>query len=322
MTAITATTKTTSAPSDLLRASDLTADQLHELLELAAAMKTDKRGWVDAFRGETLAMLFDKPSTRTRVSLATAAARLGMTPLPLHQDELQTGRGETIADTGRALSAYVAAITVRTFAHESVVELAQAATVPVVNALTDKHHPCQALADLLTLNEHFGTLAGLKVSYVGDGNNVAHSLMEAGALAGMTVAVAAPARYQPLPEVTESATALAETHGGAIVVTDDLLEAIDGADAVYTDVWISMGDEAEREERLTALAGYQVNAELMALASKDAIFLHCLPAHREEEVTAEVLDGPRSLVWQQAANRLPTQQALLYSLISGRGGLT
>jgi ornithine carbamoyltransferase len=323
MTAITATTKTTaSTPSDLLRASDLTADQQEQLLELAAAMKSDKRGWVDAFRGETLAMLFDKPSTRTRVSLATAAARLGMTSMSLHQDELQTGRGETVADTGRALSAYVAAITIRTFAHESVVELAEAATVPVVNALTDKHHPCQALADLLTLKAHFGALAGLKVAYVGDGNNVAHSLLEAGALAGMTVAVAAPAQYQPLPEVTASATALAEANGGAIVVTDDLLEAIDGADAVYTDVWISMGDEAERGERLAALAGYQVNVELMALAGKGAIFLHCLPAHREEEVTAEVIDGPTSHVWQQAANRLPTQQALLYSLISGQFGQT
>jgi ornithine carbamoyltransferase len=321
MTAITATTKTTaSTPSDLLRASDLTADQQEQLLELAAAMKSDKRGWVDAFRGETLAMLFDKPSTRTRVSLATAAARLGMTPMSLHQDELQTGRGETIADTGRALSAYVAAITIRTFTHESVVQLAEAATVPVVNALTDQHHPCQALADLLTLKERFGGLAGLKVAYVGDGNNVAHSLMEAGALAGMTVAVGAPVAYQPQAEVTASATALAEANGGAIVVTDDLLEAIEGADAVYTDVWISMGDEAERDERLAALAGYQVNPELMALASNDAIFLHCLPAHREEEVTADVIDGPRSLVWQQAANRLPTQQALLYTLIAGQLG--
>jgi ornithine carbamoyltransferase len=318
MTAITATTKTTaSTPTDLLRASDLTAAQQEQLLELAAAMKSDPRGWVDAFRGETLAMLFDKPSTRTRVSLGTAAARLGMTPMPLHQDELQTGRGETIGDTGRALSAYVAAITIRTFTHSSVVELAEAATVPVVNALTDTHHPCQALADLLTLKEHFGSLAGLKVAYVGDGNNVAHSLMEAGALAGMTIAVGAPAAYQPNPQVTASATKLAEENGGAIVVTDDLLEAIDGADAVYTDVWISMGDEAEREERLAALAGYQVNRELMALASKDAIFLHCLPAHRDEEVTADVIDGPSSLVWQQAANRLPTQQALLYTLIAG-----
>ena len=309
-----ATAHTTATPTDFLRVSDLTARQLHELLELAAAMKADKRGWIDTFRGETLALLFEKHSTRTRVSLATAAARLGMTPLTLSSAELHLSRGEPIADTARVLSGYAAAITVRTYSHELVEELAAAATVPVVNALTDGHHPLQALADLLTLEERFGGLAGVKLAYVGDGNNVAHSLLEAGALAGMTVAVAAPAGYQPSPQVVADAQAL----GGRIVVTDDVLEAVEGAEAIYTDVWVSMGEEAERDERLTALAGYQVNAELMALAADGAIFLHCLPAHRDEEVTAEVIDGRSSAVWQQAANRLPTQQALLYTLIAGQ----
>lgn len=309
-----ATEHTTATPTDFLRVSDLTARQLHELLELAAAMKADKRGWIDTFRGETLALLFEKHSTRTRVSLATAAARLGMTPLTLSSAELHLSRGEPIADTARVLSGYAAAITVRTYSHELVEELAAAATVPVVNALTDGHHPLQALADLLTLEERFGGLAGVKLAYVGDGNNVAHSLLEAGALAGMTVAVAAPAGYQPSPQVVADAQAL----GGRIVVTDDVLEAVEGAEAIYTDVWVSMGEEAERDERLTALAGYQVNAELMALAADGAIFLHCLPAHRDEEVTAEVIDGRSSAVWQQAANRLPTQQALLYTLIAGQ----
>jgi len=317
MTTIT-TEHTIGTPSDFLRVTDLTARQLHELLDLAAAMKADTRAWVDTFRGETLAMLFEKHSTRTRVSLATAAARLGMTPLTLSSGELHLSRGEPVADTAQVLSAYVAAITVRTYSHELLEQLAEAATVPVVNALSDGHHPLQALADLLTLKERFGGLAGVKLAYVGDGNNVAHSLLEAGALAGMTVAVAAPVGYQPSSEVVADAEALAEANGGHIVVTDDVLEAVEGADAIYTDVWVSMGEEAERDERLSALAGYQVNAELMALAGDDAVFLHCLPAHRDEEVTAEVIDSESSAVWQQAANRLPTQQALLYTLVAGQ----
>jgi ornithine carbamoyltransferase len=237
-----------------------------------------------------------------------------MTPLTLSSAELHLSRREPVADTARVLSSYAAAITVRTYSHELLVELADAATVPVVNALSDGHHPLQALADLLTLKELFGDLSGLKLAYVGDGNNVAHSLLEACALAGVTIAVAAPAGYEPSSEVVADAEAL----GGRILVTADVLEAVDGADAVYTDVWVSMGEEGERDERLSALAGYQVNAELMALAGPAAVFLHCLPAHREEEVTAEVIDGPRSAVWQQAGNRLPTQQALLYTLVAGQ----
>ena len=297
---------TTTTPHDLLRISDLNRQQLHRLLELAAEMKTEPLGWRGAQAGKVLACFFSKPSTRTRVSLETAAQRLGMLPLMLRPDELQLGRGEPISDTGRVLSSYVDAIAVRTFAHSDVEELAAAATVPVINALTDTHHPCQALADLLTIREQFGTLEGIRVAYLGDGNNVAHSLMEAGALAGMEVVVSTPYGYRPHAEIEIA------THP---TLQPDPLEAVRGAQVVYTDVWVSMGDDAEREERRDALADYQVSAAVMSRAAHDALFMHCLPAHRGEEVTAEVIDGPRSVVFQQAANRLPTEQALIHTLI-------
>jgi ornithine carbamoyltransferase len=274
------------------------------LLDLADVMKSRPHGFVEALRGDTLVCFFEKPSTRTRVSFAAAAERLGMLPLLLRPDELQLGRGETIEDTARTLSGYAAAIAARTFAQETVDLLAAAASVPVINALTDEHHPCQALADLLTLRERFGQLEGLRVAYVGAGNNVANSLLEAGALMGIDVVVACPPGYEP--GVT-----------GAHVVTNPL-EAVAGADAVYTDVWVSMGEEAERDARLSAFEPYRVDAQLMAAARADAIFMHCLPAHRGEEVTAEVIDGPQSVVWQQAENRLPTEEALLFALVTRR----
>ena len=269
-------------------------------------MKAEPLGWRDAQAGKVLACFFSKPSTRTRVSLEAAAQRLGMLPLMLRPDELQLGRGEPIADTGRVLSSYVDAITIRTFAQSDVEELAAAATVPVINALTDEHHPCQALADLLTIREHFGQLEGVRVAYLGDGNNVAHSLMEAGALAGMDVVVSTPYGYRPHAEIEIATHATLEP---------DPFEAVRGAQVVYTDVWVSMGEDAEREQRLSALADYQVSSAIMDAASHDALFMHCLPAHRGEEVTAEVIDGPRSVVFQQAANRLPTEQALIHTLI-------
>jgi len=274
------------------------------LLDLADVMKSRPHGFVEALRGDTLVCFFEKPSTRTRVSFAAAAERLGMLPLLIRPDELQLGRGETIEDTARTLSGYAAAIAARTFAQETVDLLAVAASVPVINALTDEHHPCQALADLLTLRERFGQLEGLHVAYVGAGNNVATSLLEAGALMGMDVVVACPPGYEP--GVTD-----------AHVVTDPL-EAVAGADAVYTDVWVSMGEEAERDARISAFEPYRVDARLMAAARADAIFMHCLPAHRGEEVTAEVIDGPQSVVWQQAENRLPTEEALLFALVRRR----
>jgi ornithine carbamoyltransferase len=310
---------TTLTPTrSFLRVSDLDHDELIALLNRAAAMRHDPAGWRTALDGQTLACYFTKPSTRTRVSFEAAAWRLGMLPVMLRPDELQLGRGEPLPDTARVLSRYAAAIVVRTFAQADLDALAAAASVPVVNALTDDHHPCQALADLLTIRDRFGTLGGLKLAYVGDGNNVAHSLMEAAALAGMHVMVATPGGFGPDPTVTAHAALVARQHRGSIHLTDDPVVAVRGAHAVYTDVWVSMGQDPERDRRLAALAPYQVDADLMASADADAIFLHCLPAHRGEEVTAEVIDGPASAVWDQAANRLPTEQAVLHALITER----
>jgi ornithine carbamoyltransferase len=280
-------------------------------------MKDGSGYWTAPHSGAAVAFLFDKPSTRTRVSFEVAAHRLGMLPIMLRPDELQLGRGEPLPDTARVLSSYTAAIVVRTFAQATLEELAAAASVPVINALTDDHHPCQALADLLTLRRHYGYLEGIRLAYVGDGNNVAHSLMEAAALSGMHMTVATPPGYAPDPDVTRRTIELAGVHGGSIHVLHDPRRAVADADAVYTDVWVSMGEDAESERRLSDLKAYQVNDSLMRLAARDAVFMHCLPAHRGLEVTAEVIDGPSSVVWEQAANRLPTEQALLRMLTGG-----
>ena len=309
------TSMISTGPRDLLRVSDLNRDQLEHLLDRAAEMKAAPYGWRNAQAGKVLACFFSKPSTRTRVSLEAAAYRLGMLPIMLRPDELQLGRGEPISDTGRVLSGYVDAIAIRTFAQSDVDELAEAAYVPVVNALTDLHHPCQALADLLTLRERFGELEGLKLAYVGDGNNVLHSLLEAASLVGMEVFAATPDGYRPDPVVVAGAQYNASLHGHVLRIVSDPLEAVDGAHAVYTDVWVSMGDEAERQQRVDALAEFQVTSKMMFAARPDAVFMHCLPAHRGREVSAEVIDGPQSVVFQQAANRLPTEQALIHTLV-------
>ena len=301
---------TTTTKTDLLRIADLSPARLAALLDLAAAMKADPNRWGDALRGESVACYFSKPSTRTRISFEAAAHRLGALPIMLRPDELQLGRGEPIADTARVMSSYCAAIVIRTFAQRDVEEMAAASAVPVINALTDDHHPCQALADLLTLRERFGDLAGLSVAYVGDGNNVAHSLIEAAPLAGLQLWLACPDGYRPDPTIVDAA-------GDAVRVVTDPRDAVAGAAAVYTDVWVSMGDEAEQQRRLADLRPYEVDGDLTALAADDAVFLHCLPAHRGQEVSAAVIDGPQSAVWQQAANRLPTEQAALYALVTG-----
>jgi ornithine carbamoyltransferase len=310
-------TVTRTTPSDLLRIADLTAEQLNALLDLADEMKDGPTWWTAARHGTAVACLFDKPSTRTRVSFEVAAHRLGMLPIMLRPDELQLGRGEPLGDTARVLSSYTAAIVVRTFAQATLEELAAAASVPVINALTDDHHPCQALADLLTLRRHYGYLDGIRLAYIGDGNNVAHSLMEAAALSGMHMTVATPRGYEPDPEVTRRTMELAGRHGGSIHVLHDPRAAVTGANAIYTDVWVSMGEDAERAGRLNDLHAYQVNDELMRAAAPHAVFMHCLPAHRGLEVTADVIDGPTSIVWEQAANRLPTEQATLRTLTNG-----
>ena len=291
-------------PRHYLRVADLDAGGLEAALDLAARMKERPHGFVEALRGDTVVCFFEKPSTRTRVSFAAAAERLGMLPLLLRPDELQLGRGETIADTARTLSGYASAIVIRTFAQATVDEIASAARVPVINALTDDHHPCQALADLLTLKERFGALDGLRVAFVGDFDNVAVSLAEAAPLCGFELVVACPPGYEQ---------DVAGTH-----VFRDPYEAVADAHAVYTDVWVSMGDEAERSRRMGDFAPYQVDEALMAAARPDAVFMHCLPANRGEEVTGAVIDGPRSVVWQQAENRLPTEEAILYALVTGQ----
>jgi ornithine carbamoyltransferase len=284
---------------------ELSADQLRALLDRAAELKSGRASGKGsgALAGRTVALFFEKPSTRTRVSFQVGVAELGGHPLPLRADELQLGRGESIADTARVLSRYLHAIVIRSGSHEAVTELAAAAEVPVINALTPLHHPCQALADLLTLRERFGDLAGLKLGYVGDGNNVARSLAILGGIAGISVAIAAPEGFQ-----------LDDGHGAEL--TDDPRAAAAGADAVYTDVWVSMGDEADADSRRAALAPYQLNHELLAAASDRAIALHCLPAHPGEEITEDVLYGERSAVWDQAENRLHAQKALLELLLA------
>lgn len=300
------------------RVSDLAPDELGDLLDLAGSMKRDGSQHDHVLRGKTVACIFEKPSTRTRVSFAAAVARLGGTPVSLSPQELQLGRGESIADTARSLSGYCEAIVIRTFAQETVDELARWASVPVVNALSDTHHPCQALADALTISESFGSLAGHRLAFLGDGgDNVAHSLLEVGALTGLDVTIACPPEFGPDQRILSNARLLGAESGAQLRVVEDPREAVCGADAVYADVWASMGEDAEREVRRRFLAPYQVDDELMCLAAPGAVFLHCLPAKRGEEVAAAVIDGTQSVVWQQSANRLPTEQALLAALSAG-----
>jgi len=289
---------------DFLTGEELGAFELAELLDRAAELKAGRRDRVaaGALDGRSVALVFEKPSTRTRISFEVGVAELGGTPVVLRGDELQLSRGESIGDTARVLSRYVDAIVIRSGSHEAVAELAEAAEVPVVNALTPLHHPCQALADLLTLRERCGELAGLRLAYVGDGNNVARSLAVVGELAGLEVVVAAPPGYQ-----------LEEGHGAKL--TGDPRAAAAGAGALYTDVWVSMGDEAEAERRRADLAPFRIDADLLAAAEDDAVVLHCLPAHPGEEISEGALYGERSAVWDQAENRLHAQKGLLLTLL-------
>ena len=287
-----------------LTGEELSREDLAALLERAADLKQGRESGEGgtALAGRSVALVFEKPSTRTRISFEVGVAELGGTPLVLHGDELQLARGESIADTARVLSRYVHAIVIRSGSHTIVSELAESASVPVVNGLTPSHHPCQALADLLTLRERFGGLEGLRLAYVGDGNNTARSLAILGGLAGVEVRIASPEGYS-----------LDDDHGATL--TDDPRAAADGADAVYTDVWVSMGDEADAERRVAALTPYRVDGELLSAAADRAIVLHCLPAHPGEEISEEMLYGERSAVWDQAENRLHAQKALLERLL-------
>ena len=288
---------------DFLTGEELGAFELSKLLDLAAELKSERGTAEKPLAGRSIGLVFVKPSTRTRISFEVGVAELGATPIVLRGDELQLSRGESPGDTGRVLSRFLDAIAIRSGSHEEVAELAAAAEVPVVNALTPLHHPCQALADLQTLRERRGDLHGLRLAYVGDGNNVARSLAIACELAGVELTVAAPDGYQ-----------LEEGHG--VRLTDDPRDAASGVDAIYTDVWVSMGDEAEAERRRADLTPYRVDADLLGAAADDAIVLHCLPAHPGEEISADVLYGPQSAVWDQAENRLHAQKALLLTLLA------
>jgi ornithine carbamoyltransferase len=300
-----------------LRVNDWAPDELLFVLELADRLKARQREHIDHrhLEGRTLGMIFQKPSTRTRVSFEAGMFHLGGTALYLAAGDLQLGRGETIKDTARVLSRYLDGIMIRTFAQADVDELAAHADIPVINGLTDEFHPCQALADVMTIRERLGEFDGVRVAYLGDGNNVCHSLMVACAKLGMDFVAATPEGYEPDETVIGWAREAAEASGGSVELAHDPRAASQGADVLYTDVWTSMGQEEERDRRVRDLEAYRIDDGLVALASERAIVLHCLPAHYGEEITEEVLYGPRSAVWDQAENRLHSQKALLASVI-------
>lgn len=300
---------------DLISIHDLSASDVAALFTLAAGMKAHPKDFRAMLSGKILAMIFEKSSTRTRVSFEAGMTQLGGAAQFLSARDIQIGRGEPIADTARVLSRYVDGIMARTFAHDTVVQLARHATIPVINGLTDLLHPCQALTDYFTMSEKFGTLAGLRLAYVGDGNNMAHSLMYGGPKCGVHVAVATPAGYEPDASVTANARTDAAAAGTTLLVTHSKEEAVAGAHVVYTDVWASMGQEAEQQKRVRDFAGWTVTEDLLTLANRGAVFMHCLPAHRGEEVAASVCDGPRSVIFDEAENRLHVQKAILATLM-------
>jgi ornithine carbamoyltransferase len=292
---------------NLISIADLSKEDIIRLLDSAEAFRVRRGHHGEPLQGKSLAMIFEKPSTRTRVSLEVAASELGCHPLYLSASELQLGRGETVADTARVLSRYVHGITARVFSHKTVVQLAEHASVPVVNALSDWEHPLQILADLQTMRQRFPRLEGLRLGWIGDGNNVCHSLILASAILGMEIVVASPEGYQPKAQILEEAKKL----GGRPKIVAEPVEAARDANVLITDTWVSMGDEAQEAERLRVFGKYQVNANLLRHAAEDAIALHCLPAHRGQEITDEVMDGPQSAVFDEAENRMHTSKAVM-----------
>lgn len=302
----------------LLTIADMTVEEFEKILSLTEKLKKQLKTGVAnrTLEGKTLGMIFAKSSTRTRVSFEVGISQLGGMGLFLSSADIQLGRGESIYDTANVLSRYLNGIMIRTFKQSDVEDLAKYGSIPVINGLTDEHHPCQALADLFTIYEHKGSLKGKKLAYIGDGNNVAHSLAEACAKAGMHFAIAAPKGYMCNQEIMENAAAQAKLTGGSILQTEDPVEAIKDADAVYTDTWVSMGQESEKAERVKIFMPYQVNEKLFANAKEDAIFMHCLPAYRGYEVTEGVIDGKNSVIFDEAENRLHAQKAVMAALMA------
>lgn len=303
--------------NDLISLHDLTSEEIHNLLKLGLRLKDELKKGIPhpILKGKTLGMIFTKSSTRTRVSFEVGMTQLGGYPLFLSSNDIQLGRGETIHDTAKVLERYLDGIMIRTYSHNDVIELAEEANIPVINALTDLLHPCQVLADLMTAYEHKGRLEGLKFAYIGDGNNMAHSIMYGCAKAGLDCAIATPANYTCDDEVVENAKADFKAASRQLILTEDPIEAIKDADIVYTDTWVSMGQEAEKAERQRIFMPYQVNKELFAHAKSDAVFMHCLPAYRGFEVTEDVIDGPQSVIFDEAENRLHAQKAVMATLM-------
>lgn len=302
---------------DLVSVHDLSSDEIYRVFHVASVLKTDARTGVShrVLEGKSLGMIFSKSSTRTRVSFEVGIWQLGGHGLFLSADDIQMSRGESISDTAEVLSRYLDGIMIRTFSHDEAVQLANSASIPVINGLTDLLHPCQALADLFTAFEKKGDLSGLKLAFVGDGNNVANSLLYTGAKLGVNVSVASPVGYEPASFILEQARSDAADTGAVLEIIRDPVEAVRDADIVYTDVWASMGQELEKVQREKSFAGYQVNRDLMAVAKPDALVMHCLPAHRGEEITSEIIDGPNSVVLDEAENRLHVQKAIMALLM-------
>ena len=303
---------------DFLSIRDLSVYEFGQMLDQAAEVKKRPAKYRQALKDKILAMIFQKPSLRTRMTFEAGMLRLGGEAIYLAPSDIQMGSREGAYDIGKNLERWVDGIMIRTFGHQIAVDLAASCRIPVINALTDLSHPCQAMADFLTLREHKGALSGLKLTYVGDGNNVCHSLMLAAARGGTKMAVATPPGYEPKKEVVDWAREDGRTTGFALTLTNSPEEAVAGADAVYTDVWASMGQESEKEARARIFAPFQVNGRLMAQAKKDAVFMHCLPAHRGDEVTNEVIDAPYSVIYDEAENRLHAQKAILIALMGGK----
>lgn len=303
---------------DLISLHDLTSNEIKGILSLGIKLKKELKSGIPhpILKGKTLGMIFTKSSTRTRVSFEVGMTQLGGYPLFLSSNDIQLGRGESIHDTAKVLERYLDGIMIRTYAHSDVIELAEEASIPVINALTDLLHPCQVLADLMTAYEHKGKLEGLKFAYIGDGNNMAHSIMYGCAKVGIDCAIATPAGYKCNEEVVENAKEDFKAGGSKLLLTEDPVEAIKNADIVYTDTWVSMGMEAEKEERQKIFMPYQVNKELFSHAADDAIFMHCLPAYRGYELTEDVIDGPQSVIFDEAENRLHAQKAVMATLMA------